>query len=313
MFRTRKYIIFFIGFFFFSPVLFFVNPKPAAAGSVVQLTPVSLDAEIVPGETYVSNKFNVFNPSRETNQIITPRVSDFHVDDEGGSFRFTELPHPRYSLSEWVKIEPERFTLEPLEVQNLTITIQPPEDFEPGGHYAMLFIEAEEETENQEVDGVIVQTAGGVAAPIFATAPGDLSWKGRLLEFLPVPFKNLGPGDLKLRFQNQGTVHYRPEGKIEIYDFLENKVGEAKIEPTLTLPQSIRRLETTWDRYLLIGKYTAKATITYGKEGEKQIGTAETTFWAFPYKPALVILGILILIKTISMLKKKVEEKKEIE
>lgn len=297
-------------FCFFSAVLL-ISPFPANAASAIQLTPVLLDIEIEPGTTIVSKIFNVFNPSREESQIMVAKVSDFYMDDETGSFRFTQLPHPRYALSEWITIEPKEFTLEPLEVQNLTVTISPPADIEPGGHYAMLFVDSKSDQPENAAEGVLVQPVGGVAAPIFSTAPGDISWKGRILEFLPVNFKNLGPVDFKIRFQNEGTVHYNPEGKIEIFDFLDNKVGEVKIGPTRTFPQTIRRLETTWDRYLLIGKYRAKATLTYGEKGNEQMDTAEITFWAFPYKPALVILGILILIKTVAVLKKKAEEKEE--
>ncbi|MEA2020351.1 MAG: hypothetical protein U9M98_01390 [Patescibacteria group bacterium] len=289
-------------------IFFYASPKELYAGSAIQLTPTSLEFELESGGTFMSQDFNLFNPSKEETQEVTVKVSDFFVDDETGSYRILKELHPRYSLSEWVSVEPKKVTLEPLEVQNLTVTFTSPQSAEPGGHYAMLIIDSRESDSEQEVEGVLVQPVGGVAAPLFATVPGDISWEGRLLEFLPVSFKNTGPVEFKLRFQNQGTVHYRPSGKVEVFDFLNNKVGEAKIRPTRVFPQSIRRLETTWDRYLLIGKYRAKATLTYGEPGSEETETAKITFWAFPYKPAAVILITIIIVILVTKLKKQTEE-----
>ncbi len=289
-------------------ILYSALPKKIYAGSAIQLTPTSLEFELESGGTFISQDFNLFNPSKEDAQELIIKVADFFVENETGRYRILEEPHPRYSLSEWISIEPEKVILEPLEVQNLTITFSSPQSAESGGHYAMILIDSRESGSTREVEGVLVQPVGGVGAPLLATVPGDISWEGRLLEFLPISFKNTGPVEFKLRFQNQGTVHYRPSGKVEIFDFLNNKVGEAKIRPTRVFPQSIRRLETTWDRYLLIGKYRAKATLTHGEPGNEETETAEITFWAFPYKPAAVIVITIIIVILVTKLKKQTEE-----
>lgn len=304
----KKYILFCVIVTTIWLALFAVTTNEIYAGSAIQLTPTSLEFDLELGETLISQDFNLFNPSNEDTQLMTIKIADFFVDDETGSYRILQEPHPRYSLSQWLSVEPQEVTLEPLEIQNLTITMRAPQSAEPGGHYAMLIIESRESDSTRDPEGVLVQPVGGVAAPLLATVPGDMSWKGRLLEFLPVSFKNTGPVDFMLRFQNQGTVHYKPRGKIEIFDFLDNKVGETQIQPTRVFPQTIRRLETTWDRYLLIGKYHARATVNFGEPGNEEMATAEITFWAFPYKAAAVILVTTIIVILVTKLKKQTEE-----
>jgi len=277
----------------------------AYAASAIQITPTSLEFEIAPGETHISRDFNLFNPSRTEAQVMTPEILDFSIEDETGTYNFAVQPHERFALSEWVSFSPQEIALEPLEVQKLTLTITAPQDAEPGGHYAMLLTSSRPPETGDRGEGVVLQAVGGVGAPLFATVPGELSWEGRILEFMPVSFKNFGPVDFKLRFQNLGTVHYKPYGKIEIFDFLNNKVGEVEIPPTRVFPQTIRRLEATWGRLLLIGKYRAKATLIYGKPGEEKTDTAEIAFWGFPYKGALVILATLVLVIVVSKLRKR--------
>ena len=280
-------------------------PEGVHAASAIQITPTSLEFNIAPGETYINRDFNLFNPSRSETQVMTPEILDFLVEDETGTYNFSIQPHNRYTLSEWISYSPQEVTLEPLEVQKLTLTVTAPQNAEPGGHYAMLLTSSKSPETDDSGGGVVLQTVGGVGAPLFATVPGNISWEGKILEFIPVPFKNFGPVDFKLRFQNLGTVHYKPYGKIEIFDFLNNKVGETDIPPTRVFPQTIRRLETTWGRLLLIGKYRARATLNYGKESEEKTDTAEITFWAFPYKGAAVLILTVGLVIVVSKLRKK--------
>lgn len=281
-------------------------PKKATAKTAVQIAPTYLDCELQPGETYVNQTFNIFNPSHSETQVMEPHILDLFVEDETGSYKILEEPHKQFALSKWVAVSPQKVTLEPLEIQKLTLTITPPKNAEPGGHYAMLLVPSHSpEKDPEEPKGVLVQPVGGVGVPLLTTIPGEISWEGQLLEFLPIPFKNLGPVDFKLRFQNTGTVHYKPYGKIEIFDFLGNRVGEIEILPTRVFPQTIRRLETTWERLLLIGKYRAKATLHYGKEGEEKTGTAEIAFWAFPYKAAAILLLTVLIVRIVAKLRER--------
>jgi len=292
----------------FAPlVLLFGSVLPARGQeSATQISPTLIEFQVAPGQPYESSDVYIFNPSLTQTQKMRIIVKDLVVVDEDGSYGFVTDKNSRYSLSNWVTIDPSEVTLEPQEAQNIKLKVTPPSDAEPGGHYGIILATATPPgLEHLAPKGVLVRNIGGVGSVLLATVPGKTSWEGRIIEFLPIPFINLGPVNFTIRFENEGTVHYDAYGKIEIFDFLGGKVGEAEIKPYRVFPQKIRKLKATWERLLLIGKYRAKATIYYGKEGQEQVQTAEISFWAFPYKGALVTLATLAVVIVVSKLRKK--------
>lgn len=303
----RFFFVLLIAAGLFSSLLF--SSPCFAAESTVQITPTLLEFETVPGKAYSTSEIVIFNPSVRQRQRIELVIRDLTVADETGTYGFFNVPHERFSLSTWAEVNPKVVTLEPQEAQGVTVQIDTPLDAEAGGHYGILLALAKPETEEELPEGVMVRNTGGVGLALLGTTPGDISWAGRIIEFQPVPFLNTGPVNFSLRFANDGTVHYSPHGTIEIFDLLGGKVGEVEIKEQRVFPQKIRRLETVWKRILLVGKYTAKATVYYGKEGEERVDTAEITFWAFPYKAFLILVGVVVCVVIISKVRKRVEER----
>jgi len=295
-------LILFLGAFF----PFFAG-QSLAQGSAIQISPTLLEFTVEPGGVFESSEVGVFNPSLEEAQKIDAVVWDLEVVDEQGTYAFFSDSASRYSLARWVEVSPAEVTLGPRENQVLHLKVRIPEDAEPGGHYGLLLAEAVPESVAAagEPGGVRVLAIGGVGTLLLATVPGPMSWDGRVLGFLPVPFVNLGPVQFGVRFENQGTIHYSPYGYIDIYDWFGGRVARVDIAPQRVFPERIRQLEAEWKRLLLIGKYRAVATIFYGKNGEF-LGTVETEFWAFPYRPALAVLGVLLALVIVAKLRKKV-------
>jgi len=293
-------------------------PSVLYAQSALQISPTLIEFDMTPGQQTLE-KIEVFNPSLSSPQEITVGVYDLTIkDDEEGTYQFEKDAHSRYSLSQWLKVSPEQFTLQPHQPQKVTLTLTVPEDAEVGGHYGLLL--AMTETPTQRTEGVAIGTSGGVGMILLGTLPGDISYQGSLLEFLPVEdsliipflgkvvplkFVDLGPVPFVLRFQNEGTVHYSPYGYLEIYDWFGGKVDQVEIAPQRVFPDKVRRLKTEWTRLLLIGKYRAVATVYYGKAGQEQTATAEIYFWAFPLRLAILLALVILLLLGVRRLKKK--------
>jgi hypothetical protein len=97
-----------------------------------------------------------------------------------------------------------------------------------------------------------------------------------------------------MRAKNEGNVHFKPTGTITISDFMGNKVATIPVDSKNVLPGAVRKMEATWDTGWLFGQYSATLSLVYGKD--RQVITASTAFWGFPYKLvgiSLLVIGIL--------------------
>lgn len=297
--------LFFLGSaFFIFFVLFFVSRPPfVSADAGIHLSPVMYEAFLKPGEARTIPDFEFLNPIDDI-QEINISLKDMRISDETGGVQLLDESHGRYSLSEWMTIEPAKFTLGPQEHKPVNLTIKVPDNAEPGGHYGALFGETGVSGGEEEEAGVAVKA--GVAAPILLTVAGPISYTGEIIEFREVPFVNLGPVDFLIRFKNTGTVHYKPHGVIEIFNWFGNKVDVVSVSEQRAFPETIRQLPATWNRRLLFGQYRAVATIYFGAEDERQ-DTAEISFWAFPYKPLAVLIGVFLVLSVLKKIKKKLD------
>jgi len=284
-------------------------PVAKAQGSAIQIAPTILEFTVAAGGVFEIDEVGIFNPSLNEPQRMEILVQDLEVIDEHGTYAFVSDSTTRYSISKWVSTAPVEVKLNPQEHQGLRVKVEVPPDAEPGGHYGVILANAFPESAERlgESEGVRVLAIGGVGTVLLATVPGPMSWDGEVLEFLPVPFVNLGPVQFRIRFANRGTIHYSPYGYIDIYDWFGSRVARVDIEPQRVFPEKVRQLEAEWKRVLLIGKYRAVATVFYGQNGESS-GTATTEFWAFPYRPALALLAVLVALLVVAKLRRKVLE-----
>lgn len=288
------------------------------AQSALQLSPTLLDFDLTFGKQTLE-KIEVFNPSLSAPQNVSMSVLDLTVEDETGAYHFEIDSHTRYSLSKWVSVEPKKFVLQPQENQKVVVTIEVPEKSEAGGHYGMLLAMADV-PEPKAGEGVALGTSGGVGMFLLGKLPGEVSYEGTLLEFMPItdtiklpfiggpitiPFVDLGPVNFVVRFKNAGTVHYAPYGYVDVYDWFGGKVDQVTVKPQRVFPEKIFRLKTEWPRILLIGKYRAVATLFYGQAGAEKQASAEISFWAVPVLEIIILLVVVLLIFAVARLKKR--------
>jgi hypothetical protein len=266
----------------------------------LQISPALTEINVDPGESASLENFEIFNPSNSVEEVrLVPQ--DIVIVDETGTISLAEERDDRYSLAAWLKVKPETVTLRPRDHQTLEVVLAVPADAEPGGHYGALFA-LSKGTKPLTIPDTRLGVQAGVAAPILLRVNGPVSTTGEIVEFRQVPFLNLGPVDFLIRFKNTGTIHYQPHGFIEIFDFFGNKAATVAVDERRAFPETVRQLTARWNRLLLVGRYRAVATIFYGLEGERQ-DTAAIEFWAFPYKGAAAVFGILVTLVLLSRLR----------
>lgn len=265
-----------------------------AQSSGITISPLTFELTADPGEM-VSNKLLVTNPTGGS-LIFEMEVQDFTAAGEGGEVIVGPDVDETLSMERWVSTNPMRFTLEPGKTQVVDFTVSVPQDGEPGGHYATILATIKGST---DVTGsAISQKVGSL---VLLSVSGSIREELFIREFSVPSFSQQGPISFLVRFENIGSVHVMPMGFVTIADFFGNKVADVPLSPKRVLPGNTRKIEVMWDKRYPIGKFTATLVGSFGISNTPI--SAVTTFWVFPWKIALEVLGglivlLVVLIKT---------------
>ena len=277
-----------------------------------------------PGTT-VREVFKITNEERQS-KIFYLTYGNFQSVDESGNPAFTG---GKTDLATWIS-GPESVTVGPGDSREVPIAIRIPQEAEPGGHFAAIFLQTEPPN-NSNPGQVAISTKLG--SLVLLRVGGEFEQGGTILNFgttnnqrffssLPVPFY--------YRFQNTGDDHLKPLGDVQITNTfgLTSKILPANPVDGSVLPKSIRRFETVWAesggvlkqateislggpeagffsqtayqlKNFAFGKYTAKLKIAYGTPDLKSTN-ASFTFFVLPWQlmalavPSLIILAFVL-------------------
>jgi len=203
----------------------------------------------------------------------------------------------RSSLAEWITVPTGELVIPPEETLTIPIVINPPTDTPPGGHYAAVLVGTRPP---ETAEGTSVETSQFVSTLFFLRVAGDIVESGSIRSFRTNHLLYEKPEvEFALRFENDGNVHLRPEGEIQIYNMWGQERGFIPVnQKTLfgkVLNDSARTFTFSWTGEWSpadIGRYTAVATLAYGEEG-RQFTSSEVAFWIIPWR---VVLGVLLAI-----------------
>ncbi len=273
----------------------------ANAAQGMQISPTLVELNAARGKSY-SVKINVLNPTA-SDLLYSSSVVDFGAPaDESGS----PVPLPDSKLPEtasvrtWVSVVPD-FTLKSKQSTDIIANILIPNNAEPGGHYGVLRFSGT--APEVETTGVGLSASAGVL--ILIKVDGAITEKASLTSFYTSStqkgkqssfFEN-GPISFILRIRNEGNIHVKPVGNIEVRDMFGGLVTNVSVnkDKSNILPNSIRRFdEAKLNKGWMIGRYTVNLTMGYGTKGQAITNTI--TFWVIPYK---TILAAILIIATI--------------
>ncbi len=182
--------------------------------NALSVSPLVFEFNSTAGET-VSGSIRVFN-EQGIQVIFEPIVQDFlPSDDEGGSPIFLPENTPaENSMQEWVTFDKTSLVLEPNEEAFLNFTIQIPKEAKARGYYGALLLSSHS-TDN----AISLQTK--IGSLVLLSVEGEGRSMGNIKEFSTKNFflTHL-PAEFLIRFENTGTNHLSPIGKIVIMDVL---------------------------------------------------------------------------------------------
>ncbi|HSE61323.1 MAG TPA: hypothetical protein VLA88_03435 [Candidatus Saccharimonadales bacterium] len=285
------------------------RPAAAEAGQAFSISPPLIELKADRGQT-VTTKIRLTNVSNDE-LLIKVQFNDFGAKDETGApnIIFDDTKGTTYSLRNWIG-SPAPFKVKSKETKTVEFPIQVPKDAEPGGHYATIRFTG---TSTAIEDSGVALNAS-IGALVLMQVAGDIKEDAAIADFFSTAsssqtnFFESAPIGFVERIKNNGNVHIKPTGVIEVKNMFGSTIATLRVngdtkdqkdQPKSILPQSIRRFEQTLSNQWLFGSYTATLKLHYG-QGGKEI-TATTTFWVIPYK--LIILGLVGLTALIVILR----------
>jgi hypothetical protein len=264
-----------------------------------------------PGET-TQIVLEVRNPTNSP-IAIQSIARDFIIADDG------ETPLPidevnvsnRWSLASWLTITPNNTVIEARRTANVLVTIQVPEDALPGGRYAMVLHRPAAGNSATGVTGASVSTQVGTL--LYVVVDGEIAENAYIDNFAFTKFSEFGPVDFSFDFNNESSMHLRPEITMVIKNIFGRVSGNIALDRKNVFPGTPRSFDGTWDKVWGFGPYKAELTAVYGRENSRST-TVLTSFWIIPVRLIIAILVVLaIIIAIIINIKRKYAKMLQVE
>lgn len=251
-----------------------VSATASAAG--ISISPLKFELNVSPASE-TSSVVKVTNDTGKAVTLYTTR-EDFVAGDDSGTPTFVKPQNQGsdvFSLANWITIEDKNLTLAQGETREVKFSVKVPANAEPGGHYGAIFF-APAADKGQVA---VIQRLGAL---ILVEVPGEAKVSSNLekfevgtssgSKFVTEDEFSTFPIAFSTRMKNDGNVHVKPVGKIELVDesgeVLKNVGKEALVSPQgafigeklvdyvpvndglgNVLPNSERRFESLWEGF----------------------------------------------------------------
>jgi hypothetical protein len=255
-------------------VLFFHTPGVAAASLPIAVTPTRLEFSAYPGDR-VSGSISFWNGT-DAFLPVHVEAGDVAQQDEEGHAEVGEVDAAN-SLKSWIKLALPDVNVAPKEKITLDFTIDVPVNADPGSHWGALLVTT---APAEQPNGTAVRTRTGtiLLMNVIGVAREKLTLEGMSAPgFLQGP-----PLVIEARFRNEGTVHEKPKGVVEVRNMFGRIAASAALPERNVLPGTVRKIEASVGEGVWLGRYTATLRAKYGTGG--QTINATVRFWAVPWK-----------------------------
>lgn len=284
--------------------MFFLQSSVYAQGFNIEFSPAKINLTLEAGKIH-KEIFTIGNYS-DVDRVFNLYVRDFVVRNEEGGPEFledTEQEGSQYSLKNWVTLPFNEVRVAAGDTREVTVTINVPQDAEPGGHYAALFVETD--APSDAPSGSSVGAVGRIASLMLVGVPGDVLEDLNVVEFSTdqkIFYADAPTVEVTTRLENKGSVHGIPTGALFIRGGLSgtNQTVIFNQAQAAVLPGAPARKIT--ETFVLekngpippMGKFTIELLGRYGT-AEQEL-SATYTFWVIPITFLLASLAVVVVI-----------------
>lgn len=294
----------------------------ATGTQALTISPPQIEFGVYPGQQ-ADIEVKLYNEDATQAMSVTTETTTFGASAEPGVPQFAESATAT-DIASWIKLEPGPFTLEPLGRKVMQVSVDVPENAEPGGHYGAILFTFKRA--NAPADSGQISIDSKVATLLLVRIEGSDIVEAATIKAFGASSGTTWYSHLPIGFTtdytNTGSIHLKPKGSITITNTFGREVAnlEFNSEKGSTLPKETRRYDKEiwamdtvqplvgnawsnfWTAYgneranFAIGKFTATLNLTAGTGG-KVATTASTSFYVLPWHVLTVYgIGFLILL-----------------
>lgn len=274
-------------------VALFLLPNAASAQEATQpkaglaISPAIFEAVLEPGVA-------------QAQVVKIGNITDFPLPIKVHARSFAPLDDARladgvdtsvFDASEWFSFDESEFILQPREQREVAVTVAPPTNAEPGGHYATVLFTP------LIPDGALGANstflASEVGALAFMIVRGDIAESAKILPPSDPPtLLHFGPIETAFEVENSGSVHIMPSGAFRIKDMFGREVAYEQIRPRIVLPGTIQPFKLRWGSAWMLNRYDITPEFNFGTPTQ-QLSADPITVWVVPWVP--ITIGFVLL------------------
>ncbi len=271
-------------------VWFLCSPRAAYAQKAgLAVGPAIFEAVVTPGESY-KQKIKLQNITSAAMPIkVHARALEKAQDVELSEGADVSI----FDASTWITYDTPDLILQPGQTREITLTIIPPPDAEPGGHYATVLFTPLAPTNSIAPNKTYLSSEVGSLA--FLTVKGEITEAAELkADVMTRRLQHFGPVATTFRFKNSGNVHNIPTGEIRVLDYRGREVHKEALPSQVVLPGTVNPYKLQWGKSWMFNRYKIIAELTYGTSTQK-VSATTAEIWVIPWLPlGLLLLSVII-------------------
>lgn len=251
-------------------LLLFLTIVPAMIFASISVSPTIFELQIPQGKSF-TDAIRVVNMGK-AEIVVKAYLSDFDFLDNG-NIRFPDAGAGKYSLADYVRLNPTSLQLEPGEEKFVRFTISIPENL-TGEYQGILFFQTMPKGIKSPAPGKQVLVSTRIGAAIYAAVKPTVNKSSEISDIFFRQAQTQTPDNhsfhYALIYHNNGNIHLRPTGQLKILDAAGKEIASTPINEknTSVLRDSCRIFEGDFKSKSEFrdGSYKIVAQIDYGKE-----------------------------------------------